>query len=433
MNPTRLLLASLPFLLLSTFAFSAPPKAVIVAPPAPPAPAPEFATWMNLCSLRPSSAIQAQLLSLPVEPGASFWHVLKIEDGIGPLLLDQSSLVITKMPMQDGKPLDANALLSYVRKHFAELVQGSQSTFTLHGDSDKALWDSEAPSGALATLDTAGSKSALVVSEAIADHFTFSSVEASSSNSAQSPLIWQRSISVQEATPFEGCIFTTHAVARATGDKVPATSPVWGGLLTSVADFVQKNGGAVEATMLPSVTTIASWETVQPKFHQPKVAWLDLNGSWQSTDPSKRFRLEISGWTGKCEFIERNARGQELKMTLPIKVEMEKPGELKYIISRPNNTKEILEYYGFPDAVRGEILSRVPEPSILTLTPTKGGKLNGLWSGISITKDPSGKHLKEMKQPSEAKPKPYPFAPPKATPETPAPTVLKAQPTAPGL
>ncbi len=430
MKPSRVLLAAFTLGLITWPAISAPPKAVVVAPPAPPQPAPEFAAWMNLCSLRPSSLIQAQLLARSVEPGASLWHAMKIEDGKGPLLLDQSALLITKLPSLEGKPLDPPALLNYVRRHFAELLQAAQMNFTPVAEADKALWSSEAPTGTIATLYSATGSLALAVTEATDEHFTFSSVQASNKDGAVPPLVWQRSFAVREALPFEGCLFTTHAVARAMSDQAAPTSPAWSALLTALADFVQKNGGAVETTILPSATTSVPWESVHEKFHQPKVAWLDLKGSWQSTDPSHRFHLEITGWTGTCEFIERNSRNQELKMTLPFKVEMEKPGELKFTIRRPNNTKEVLEYYGFPEGIRTEILTRQPEPSTLILAPIKGGKLNGLWSGISITKDASGKHLKEMKQPSEAKPKPYPFSTTTAAQEAPVPVIRKAKPVA---
>ena len=94
-------------------------------------------------------------------------------------------------------------------------------------------------------------------------------------------------------------------------------------------------------------------------------------------------------------------------MTLPVRTERE-GNSTKFIISRPNNTKEVLNFYNFSIGVTDEIVAKDPKPSFIVLTRA-GSKLSGLWSGLSITKDQSGKHVKEIKQPGEIKPKIYPF------------------------
>jgi hypothetical protein len=122
-------------------------------------------------------------------------------------------------------------------------------------------------------------------------------------------------------------------------------------------------------------------------------------------------------------------------MTLPLRAEAgDKPGSLKFVIERPNDRKEVLDYFSFSEALQTEILSRLPKPSILVITRA-GKKLNGEWSGISISRDAYGKHLKEFKQPSEMKPKIFPFAdaaslPPPNAPKTPTTAAPKALPVA---
>lgn len=397
--------------------FAAPPKGKALPPP-PPKPVAELDTWISLCSLRPSTELQAALLARPADAGSPPWHALKLETGSGPLMLDQRSLLVTRMPLVDNQPMTAPAMLEYVRKHFAEMLAPAATTAGPVSDADRTLWDSDKPVGAvLQAASSAGGKMAFVVSDTETDSFTLSVIHPGTREYSAPSVVWQRRISVQEATPFEGCILSVKAVARAAGENVTPEqvqaglgSTLWNALLTNVASFVQKNGGAAESTLLPAVTTTASWDGVQAKFHQPKNNWLDIEGVWQSTDPGRRFRLEVKGWTGTCDFIERNSRGIELRMTLPLRAEAgDKPGSLKFIIERPNDRKEVLDYFSFSDALQTEILAKFPKPSIMVITRA-GKKLNGEWSGISISRDAYGKHLKEFKQPAEMKPKLFPFA-----------------------
>ena len=429
MNPLRVPSLSLALCLIAEVsAFSITPKSK-QAPPPPPKPIAEFEPWISLCSLRPSTELQAALLARPADAGSPPWHALKLEAGSGPLLFDQRSLLITRMPLVENSAMTPAALLDHLRKNLSQFMAPAVSTLGPINEADKALWESEKPIGAVLSADIAGAgKVAFMLSDLMADSFTLSIIHPGTREYAAPSVIWQRRISVQEATPFEGCILSCKAVARASaentsGEKVQAglATAIWNAVLANAASFVQKNGGAVETTLLPAETTTAAWESVQAKFHQPKNNWLDIEGNWQSTDPGRRFRIEVKGWTGTCDFIERNARGLELRMTLPLRAEAgEKPGSLKFVIERPNTSKELLDYYSFPETIQTEILAQRPQPSTMVITRS-GKKLNGDWSAISITRDSFGKHLKEFKQPSQIKAKPYPFADAASLPALPAP------------
>lgn len=421
---------------LESVASAAVAKGKQAAPP--PKPVAELEAWIALCSLRPSIELQTALLSRPADAGSPPWHALKLETGTGPLLLDQRSLLITRMPLVENQPLTHAALLAHVKKHLAQLLAPAAATAGPASEADRTLWESDKPVGAVFQAATAtGAKMAFVVSDATADALTITAIHPGTKDYPAPTVAWQRRIAVQDATPYDGCILSIKAAARAESDAVSGEkiqtglgTALWNALLTNVASYIQTNGGAVESTLLPAVTTTASWDAVQDKFHQPKTNWLDIEGDWQSTDPGRRFRLVVKGWTGQCEFIERNARGEELRMTLPLRAEPgTKPGTLKFIVERPNDSKDVLDFYNFSGTIQEEIIARHPKPSTLEITRA-GKKLNGDWSGISITRDNYGKHLKELKQPNEIKPKAYPFA---DSSTVPAPVKPKAAAPAPAL
>ena len=335
-----------------------------------------------------------------------------------------------RCPSSITSPLDNAGLLDYVRKHFSEFLPANLGAVGPLTDADKTRWDSDAPAGAVGSLTVGNTtKTAFLLADATPDSFTFSAVHAGSKDLNDLALIWQRRFRVEDATPFAGCIFTTRAVARAKSPDLnveqsqPALfSNIWNALLAGVAQFVEKNGGEVQPSLLPASTGVADWEKIHHKLHQPKVPWLDVEGVWTSTDPGKRFSIEIDSGSGQCEFIEHNSHGQELKTTVPLRTEREPSGNLRFVIERPNNSKEILSFYNFSEGITNEILAKDPKPSIMTLTRA-GTKLNGEWCGLSISKDATGKHLRELNQPDKAKPRLYPFV--SSTPDEDLPASVK--------
>ena len=126
---------------------------------------------------------------------------------------------------------------------------------------------------------------------------------------------------------------------------------------------------------------------------------VSLDGHWESTDTTRRFRLEIAKDT--CMWIERSATATELKRT--VKLEAAADGMR---ISRPNDP-EVLTFLGFQPTLRGEILQKQPKPSFMVLT-RQNDTLKGLWSGIVAIKDNKG-HLQELKQPGQTPAKEFDF------------------------
>lgn len=186
-----LLLLACAFGCLLTASSVAAPKAA--APPPAPKAAPELEPWISLCSLRPPAEVQSQLLARPADVDVGTWHTLKIELGHGPLLLDHAAVVITKMPVVDGKTMDSHALLDYVRHHLDELLSASSAKIHSVTDADKTKWDSDTPAGSVSALQVGNTThTAFVLSEASLDSFTFSSVHAGSREFNDLAVIWQR-------------------------------------------------------------------------------------------------------------------------------------------------------------------------------------------------------------------------------------------------
>ena len=141
--------------------------------------------------------------------------------------------------------------------------------------------------------------------------------------------------------------------------------------------------------------------TIAPVLPAPRISGqsVSLDGHWESTDNTRRFRLEIAKDT--CVWIERAIPSAELRRT----VKLERVAGATRI-SRPNDT-EVLIFLGFQPTLRGEILQKKPQPSFMILT-RQNDTLTGLWSGIVAIKDNKG-HLQELKQPGQTPAKAFEF------------------------
>ncbi|MBY5456866.1 hypothetical protein HFO89_10890 [Rhizobium leguminosarum] len=104
-----------------------------------------------------------------------------------------------------------------------------------------------------------------------------------------------------------------------------------------------------------------------------------LNGTWDSGDPAKRFRLEIKG--DSCKWTERSSAGKSLSVS----VKVEKDGT-SFRIAQPNDATT-LAFAGARPSVASEIIARSPAPSFMTLDRSDGRTLNGRWCGLKWTLD----------------------------------------------
>lgn len=152
---------------------------------------------------------------------------------------------------------------------------------------------------------------------------------------------------------WEDCTTMINEVATALGLSVPG------------------RGGVSPATWFPS-GALGKLVNDNPQSHF-------LNGTWDSGDPAKRFRLEISG--DQCRWTERAATGK----TLTVAVTIGKDGS-GFRISRQNDAAT-LAFAGARPAVASEILARSPAPSFMLLDRPDGHSLNGRWYGLKWTLD----------------------------------------------
>jgi len=125
-----------------------------------------------------------------------------------------------------------------------------------------------------------------------------------------------------------------------------------------------------------------------------------LSGVWESSDPIKRFKLEIT--KTNCIWTERTQGGQTIVKTAEIKKE-----NGIYKIYRPNDN-EVLTFLGYQNNIRSQILARGANRSFIDIKRIDGKNLQGLWNGLIIIKDTNA-NLKEIKQPGTTPAKQFDF------------------------
>lgn len=120
-----------------------------------------------------------------------------------------------------------------------------------------------------------------------------------------------------------------------------------------------------------------------------------LDGTWESDDAQRRFRLRIEGTS--VAWTERNAAGDELTRQVPMWF-----GDDAATISRANDA-EVLTFLGFQPELRQQILARAPIPSFITLKIDEQG-LFAEWFGVLAIKDRQDQ-LETLVQPGDRAPK----------------------------
>jgi hypothetical protein len=129
-----------------------------------------------------------------------------------------------------------------------------------------------------------------------------------------------------------------------------------------------------------------------------------VSGKWETTDPDKRFLLEITGTSVK--WIERGTVNTTPGTTLTRSVTLSTSGG-NLLISRPNDA-DVLTFLGYqPQTLRDAILARSPQPSFISFTRS-GNTLAAAWNGLVVTKNADGT-LKEVIQPGVRPPRMFTF------------------------
>ena len=372
----------------------------------------DLASWAKIISFRPETKVQETLQARPADAAGVRYKTLHIERARGNLFLQSVTLPITKLPAGDGKAMTMGALLRKMRGTMAEMMDDSKLKISFPSVEDKAQWAADNGEASVATFSSVagGVNYAFMLGEATSEHITLMTVADSASPTEKlvSGLVW---IGVSSASPLDGCVLKVQTAFRptqaATHDDewkvAEAYGAVWIEFVDRVRAFVQANSGATLPELTPPTMAYLPWTSVAKNFHTPTVAWAGVEGTWRSTEREQRFRIEFHG-DSSCDLIERNNKGKELRITLSV-ITDPKEG---YIIERPNDRDEVLEFYDFQPGTREAILERKPEPSKLVLKRNSKGRLVGNWYGFSISRDVGG-NLTEIKQPSKMSPKMFEF------------------------
>lgn len=125
-----------------------------------------------------------------------------------------------------------------------------------------------------------------------------------------------------------------------------------------------------------------------------------LDGTWESTDATKRFRLTINGTN--VTFIEQRQSG----VTFSHATNVIRDAGI-YRIERPNTDTTLLTFLEFKSATQTEIISRQPKSSF-HLLHRDGDKLQSKWSGLLVTLKPDGS-FNELFNPGDKPSKDFEF------------------------
>lgn len=372
----------------------------------------DLASWAKVISFRPETKVQETLQARPADAAGVRFKTLHIERARGNLFLHSVTLPITKLPAGDGKAMTMGALLRKVRGSMAEMMDETKLKISFPSAEEKAQWATDNGEASLATFGSvaSGMSYSFMLGEATSEHITLTTVAESNATTEKlvSGLVW---IGVSSASPLDGCVLRVQSAFRptqaATHDDewkvAEAFGAVWIEFVDRVRAFVQDNSGTTLPELTPPTMAYLPWTSVAKNFHTPTVAWAGVEGTWKSTEREQRFRIEFHG-DSSCDLIERNSKGKELRITLSV-ITDPKEG---YIIERPNDRDEVLEFYDFQPGTRTAILERKPEPSKLVLKRNSKGRLVGNWYGFSISRDVTGA-LTDIKQPSKMAPKMFEF------------------------
>ena len=376
----------------------------------------EFSTWAKLISFRADTPTQEKLQARPPNAKGERWKTLKIERARGNVFLQSVSLVVNKLPASEGKTMTSQSLFRYLRSHMGELFDPAQVGFTLDSAEDKAPWGTDNGEGVVVKFleKSSNIEHTFLAGEVTGDRCTLATLAGASAPS-ESLVSGNVQFSVTGASPMDGCVVQVRAAFRPTAAPTADDEwrvaeqfgQVWLNLIEGVRRFVKANNGDCAPELLPPTMANVPWNIVAKPLHQPSEAWVGIEGTWQSTEKEQRFRIEFAG-DSACELIERNRTGKELRVQLPVQVAADPKNG--YVIERPNDREDVLEFYDFKPATRAGILEKKPEPSKLTLKRNSKGNLIGMWYNFTITRDAGG-NVTELKQSSKMPARMYEFRP----------------------
>jgi hypothetical protein len=384
----------------------------------------DLSALASLLSFRPDEGAQSRLINRPVAAGEDPWHIQKVERARGELILESTSLLVSKLPAVNDKVLSPHGLVAYVRHNMGQFMEGENIKFgPVTGEDTQLLSNESAVNAVVEFTATTGAdprQSAWLFSEVRKEDWTLSSVQVGGKDKLPNPFNGNRRFGVRDATPMDGTILYSDATVRAFDAPTPdaeralaaQSAEMWRRIFGRIEAWIIQNGGAVVPNLVPQQSTIVTWASVAKSMHVPHVAWQDLDGTWRSKDAGKRFSIVFRGIDAPCDFMERNADGGEIRVQVPLQAiqgEKDKQGQpiATYVIERSNEEPDVLKFYKFSAQVITDIIAANPKPSKLILR-REGDKLTGEWLGLAISRDGGGR-LSSIKNPGDQPGRTYEF------------------------
>jgi hypothetical protein len=245
----------------------------------------------HLISFRPSITVQQEFR----RRGGVFWHIQGIENGAGPVNLDNYRVKILELPSLKG--LDSlRGLLNYVRLNINRFVDPDRARFSPYSAADAARWNSNYPLGAVLHIDLGADWGALnpedgsVLCSSHSDtHWTFSTVHTPADQ--YHPVSGNREFGFYtlsgpsaSSAPYGGSFIYVRAADRVSpsyfNEQLSTTifsggHQTWLSFQHRLAGYINAIGG--KAIIVPAYSTRYAWD-VMAKKHRPRVDWAYKDG-----------------------------------------------------------------------------------------------------------------------------------------------------------
>ncbi|KAI4164971.1 MAG: hypothetical protein LQ342_001247 [Letrouitia transgressa] len=223
----------------------------------------EAKDWADLISFTPPVEIFKEMKTRNM-------RIHMLDDAVGDHMnLDHFAVEINKLPSFNGKQLTDVECLSMVHKNMNSYVDTSLSSFTPFTAGDQTLWLSDNPLRAVLKIEIAPDNAAVVVSEANATHWRFSTLY--TEDTWDHPVSGTREFGLGKSAAGKTTIYsrgadrpTTRVVAAGYWFAFSQAAKLWKSFQEKIAEMINKNGG--DAKVIPPTVKVVLWSelTYQP-------------------------------------------------------------------------------------------------------------------------------------------------------------------------
>ena len=141
----------------------------------------DLSALASLLSFRPDETSQSRLINRQVAAGEDPWHIQKVERARGELILESTSLVVSKLPAVNDKVLSPHGLVGYIRRNMGQFLDGENIKYGPLTPEDTQLLSNDSSINAVveftATAGTDPRQSAWLFSEVRKEDWTLTSVQ----------------------------------------------------------------------------------------------------------------------------------------------------------------------------------------------------------------------------------------------------------------